>query len=123
MRARAAWSRRFVIFLASAASCVPLALVAAPASGTAGGEGSLDPSFGYGGRIVDWSGDDTNNFVADTAVLADGSYAVAISDSHGFGITAAKYHADGSPDRRFGGDGRSHAHPGDASLDSPVSMV
>jgi uncharacterized delta-60 repeat protein len=72
-------------------------------------DGSLDTSFGTGGRVrIDFSTNDTNS-MSGVAVQADGKIVVVCSLNQGatgwdFGV--ARLNPDGSPDMSFDGDGR-----------------
>src|SRR5947209_18146229 len=67
--------------------------------------GSLDPSFGSGGRVLtDFGVDDEASALA---LQSDGKIVVAgFSDVVGFGFALARYNPDGSLDPSFGSGGR-----------------
>ena len=78
-------------------------------------DGSLDPGFGTGGRVVtDASGDGGFDEANDLAVQPDGRIVVAgmavVEDDLGFAI--ARYDASGALDPSFGGDGIVHVEDG-----------
>src|SRR5439155_1647217 len=70
-------------------------------------DGSLDPSFGSGGRVLtDFGGDDE---AAALALQSDGKIVVtgfSFSDAGGSDIALARYNPDGTLDASFGSGGR-----------------
>ncbi len=64
--------------------------------------GSLDPTFGNGGKLTDWSGRANS-----VAIQPDGKIVVAGTDAGNRAFAVARYNPDGSPDTDFGGgDGK-----------------
>ncbi|MES2299086.1 MAG: M57 family metalloprotease [Pseudomonadota bacterium] len=71
-------------------------------------DGSLDPSFGHGGTMLDA---DTHSRSAALALQADGKIIVAGTDTAGGGVndfTLSRFNADGSADSTFGSAGKVH---------------
>src|SRR5262249_14402648 len=71
-------------------------------------DGSLDNSFGTGGRILDLdSGSFIGNGIHGIAVQPDGKYVVAGEESlNGGNFEVARYNTDGTVDPTFGTGGR-----------------
>lgn len=69
-------------------------------------DGTLDPSFGHGGRVIlDLGG--ANDIAGDVTIRADGTVIVAgSSNARGaYDIVIARFRADGTPDPGFGAQG------------------
>jgi uncharacterized delta-60 repeat protein len=71
-------------------------------------EGSLDTSFGVGGKLVTDIGSGTSDFGASVSLQADGKVVVAGSSSNGGNSDFAivRYNSDGSLDTSFNGTGK-----------------
>jgi uncharacterized delta-60 repeat protein len=66
-------------------------------------DGSLDPSFGAGGKVTtDFGGVDSADAVA---IQTDGRIVVAGTGGHGFHFAVARYNRDGKLDASFGAGG------------------
>jgi uncharacterized delta-60 repeat protein len=90
-------------------------------------DGSLDTSFGDGGKVIADFGKETD-LGTDVAIQADGKIVVAaFSGSQGIGqadFVVARYHADGTPDTGFGLGGRTTTDfPDPYFHDAAESMV
>jgi uncharacterized delta-60 repeat protein len=85
-------------------------------------DGSLDPSFGSGGKVVSIQGDRGATALArqpDGKLLALGE--VYFDSRHQFGLV--RFNANGSLDRNFGSDGIAHAIVGSGSWSYPYAMA
>lgn len=80
-------------------------------------DGSLDTSFGTGGRVIETFGDRWVD-VTSAALQADGKILVAGTDGRGASFFVARFNSDGSLDTTFDGDGWA-ATPIPNSLSSP----
>ncbi len=65
--------------------------------------GTLDPSFGFGGRRVNITFEGAR--FEDMKLFADGKIAVLCTPPGGFDVLLAKFNSDGSPDITFSTDG------------------
>jgi uncharacterized delta-60 repeat protein len=76
-------------------------------------DGSLDPTFGTGGRVTTDIGGDIadDDFVADVAIQADGKIVVAGNSFGTHRIALARYNSNGSLDAGFGTGGVSLTTP------------
>jgi uncharacterized delta-60 repeat protein len=85
------------------------AVVATAAGGAAGAGGTLDPSFGVGGKVVTDLGVNSSDGASAAAVQADGKIVVAgTSDAKrkGADFALVRYTAGGKLDRSFGTGGK-----------------
>ena len=95
---------RYRLGLAAAAAS-GLVAVALPTPAWAAGAGSLDPTFGSGGKVfTDFGGEDVGYGMA---LQADGKTVVAgYARNSSSDFALARYNADGSPDEAFGHGGK-----------------
>ena len=77
-------------------------LFVSSASATRAAPGDLDPTFGAGGKLTDWTGQ-----ARSVAIDPNGKIvAVGYTTSFPFDIAVARYNPDGSPDVTFGNAGK-----------------
>jgi uncharacterized delta-60 repeat protein len=78
-------------------------------------DGSLDTSFGTGGKVVTDVNDTFRDAAFALAIQADGKIIAAGYSSNGEGVALVRYMSDGGLDTSFGGDGivRTHVANGD----------
>jgi uncharacterized delta-60 repeat protein/uncharacterized repeat protein (TIGR01451 family) len=89
-------------------------------------DGSLDTSFGTGGKVItDFSGSGSNDFGSDVAIQADGKVVlVGISDAGGTrDLAMVRYNPDGSLDTGFGTAGKVATDIGGGTDDAAENVL